>query len=90
LKARSCPIYKNTASANPYKPGTKQYQDYQTGLDVAKKAGRDCDKMDTCGGPDLLGKYVKGVLHLDDEQYCSGYETSLTLARNGFLTYATK
>jgi hypothetical protein len=30
---------------NPYKPGTKQYDDYQAGLDDAMKAGRDCDKM---------------------------------------------
>jgi hypothetical protein len=70
----------NTASANPYKPGTKHYQDYQTGLEDAKKAGRDCDKMDTCGGPDLLGKYIKGVLHLNDKQYCG----------NGFGVYSTK
>ena len=34
------------------------------------KAGRDCDRMDTCGGSNLLGTYVKGVLYLDDKQYC--------------------
>lgn len=70
----------NTASANPYKPGSKQYQDYQAGLDAAKKAGRDCDKMDTCGGPDLLGNTVNGVLHLNDEQYCG----------NGFGVHSSK
>jgi hypothetical protein len=70
----------NTAAANPYKPGTKQYQNYQSGLKDAKKAGRDCDKMDTCGGPDLLGNYVNGVLHLSDKQYCG----------NGFGVYSTK
>ncbi|MGC1931364.1 MAG: FxLYD domain-containing protein [Candidatus Nitrosopolaris sp.] len=70
----------NTAAGNPYKPGTKQYQSYQAGLDDAKKAGRDCDKIDTCGGPDLLGNYVNGVLHLNDEQYCG----------NGFGVYSSK
>jgi hypothetical protein len=70
----------NTASGNPYKPGTKQYQNYQAGLRAAKKAGRDCDKMDTCGGPDLLGNYVNGALHLSDKQYCG----------NGFGVYSTK
>lgn len=70
----------NTASANPYKPGTKQYENYQKGLDDAKKAGRDCDKMDTCGGPDLLGNTVKGVLHLNDQQYCG----------NGFGVHSSK
>ena len=54
----------NIAAGNPYKPGTKQYDDYQAGLDDAMKAGRDCDKMDTCGGPDLLGNYVNGGLHM--------------------------
>jgi hypothetical protein len=39
----------NIAAGNPYKPGTKQFDDYQAGLDDAMKAGRDCDKMDTCG-----------------------------------------
>ena len=34
--------------------------------------------MDTCGGPDLLGTYVKGVLYLDDKQYCG----------NGFGVYS--
>ncbi|MGB6671282.1 MAG: FxLYD domain-containing protein [Candidatus Nitrosopolaris sp.] len=68
----------NIAAGNPYKPGTKQYDDYQAGLDDAMKAGRDCDKMDTCGGPNLLGNYVKGVLHLDDKQYCG----------NGFGVYS--
>jgi hypothetical protein len=68
----------NIAAGNPYKPGTKQYDDYQAGLDDAMKAGRDCDKMDTCGGPDLLGNYVNGVLHLDDKQYCG----------NGFGVYS--
>jgi hypothetical protein len=70
----------NTAAGNPYKPGTKQYQNYQSGLKDAKKAGRDCDKMDTCGGPDLLGNYVNGALHLSDKQYCG----------NGFGVYSTK
>src|SRR5215469_1485244 len=70
----------NTAAGNPYKPGTKQYQNYQSGLKDAKKAGRDCDKMDTCGGPDLLGNYINGVLHLSDKQYCG----------NGFGVYSTK
>jgi hypothetical protein len=70
----------NTAAANPYKPGTKQYQNYQSGLKDAKKAGRDCDKMDTCGGPDLLGNYVNGVLHLSDKQYCG----------NGFGVHSNK
>ena len=70
----------NTAAGDPYKPGTKQYQNYQAGLEDAKKAGRDCDKMDTCGGPDLLGNYVNGVLHLSDKQYCG----------NGFGVYSTK
>lgn len=70
----------NTASGNPYKLGTKEYQNYQAGLKDAKKAGRDCDKMDTCGGPDLLGNYVKGELHLSDKQYCG----------NGFGVYSTK
>jgi hypothetical protein len=68
----------NIAAGNPYKPGTKQYADYQAGLYDAMKAGRDCDKMDTCGGPDLLGNYVNGVLHLDDKQYCG----------NGFGVYS--
>jgi hypothetical protein len=68
----------NIAAGNPYKPGTKQYDDYQAGLDDATKAGRDCDLMDTCGGPDLLGTYIKGVLHLDDKQYCA----------NGFGVYS--
>jgi hypothetical protein len=44
------------------------------------RAGRDCDKMDTCGGPDLLGTYVKGVLYLDDKQYCD----------NGFGVYSNE
>ena len=70
----------NTAAGNPYKPGTKQYQNYQSGLKDAKKAGRDCDKLDTCGGPDLLGNYVNGALHLSDKQYCG----------NGFGVYSTK
>ena len=70
----------NTASDNPYKPGTKQYQNYQVGLKDAKKAGRDCDKMDTCGGPDLLGNDVNGALHLSDKQYCG----------NGFGVYSAK
>ena len=70
----------NTAAGNPYKPGTKQYQNYQSGLKDAKKAGRDCDKMDTCGGPDLLGNNVNGTLHLSDKQYCG----------NGFGVYSTK
>lgn len=70
----------NTASGNPYKPGTKQYQNYQSGLKDAKKAGRDCDKMDTCGGPDLLGNYINGALHLSDKQYCG----------NGFGVHSTK
>jgi hypothetical protein len=70
----------NTAAGNPYKPGTKQYQNYQAGLRAAKKAGRDCDKMDTCGGPDLLGNYVNGALHLSDKQYCG----------NGFGVYSSK
>jgi hypothetical protein len=70
----------NTAASNPYKSGTKQYQNYQSGLKDAKKAGRDCDKMDTCGGPDLLGNYVNGVLHLSDKQYCG----------NGFGVHSTK
>jgi len=70
----------NTAAGNPYKIGTKQYQNYQSGLKDAKKAGRDCDKMDTCGGPDLLGNYIKGVLHLSDKQCCG----------NGFGVYSTK
>jgi len=69
----------NIAAGNPYKPGTKQYDDYQAGLDDATKAGRDCDKMDTCGGPDLLGNYVNGVLHLDNKQYCG----------NGFGVYSS-
>src|SRR6266487_5441130 len=68
----------NIAAGNPYKPGTKQSDDYQAGLDDATKAGRDCDLMDTCGGPDLLGTYVKGVLYLDDKQYCG----------NGFGVYS--
>ncbi|MDQ6862234.1 MAG: hypothetical protein M3044_00270 [Thermoproteota archaeon] len=68
----------NIAAGNPYKPGTKQYDDYQAGLDDATKACRDCDNMDTCGGPDLLGAYVKGVLYLDDKQYCG----------NGFGVYS--
>jgi hypothetical protein len=70
----------NTAAGNPYKPGTKQYQNYQSGLKDAKKAGRNCDKMDTCGGPDLLGNNVNGALHLSDEQYCG----------NGFGVYSSK
>jgi hypothetical protein len=70
----------NTAAGNPYEPGTKQYQNYQSGLKDAKKADRNCDKMDTCGGPDLLGNYVKGALHLSDKQYCG----------NGFGVYSTK
>ncbi|PWU81357.1 MAG: hypothetical protein DLM72_07560 [Candidatus Nitrosopolaris wilkensis] len=70
----------NIAAGNPYKPGTKQYDDYQAGLDDAMKAGRDCDKMDTCGGPDLLGTYVKGILYLDDKQYCG----------NGFGVYSNE
>ena len=70
----------NIAAGNPYKPGTKQFDDYQAGLDDAMKAGRDCDKMDTCGGPNLLGKYVNGVLHLDDKQYCG----------NGFGVYSNE
>ena len=70
----------NIAAGNPYKPGTKQYDDYQAGLDDAMKAGRDCDKMDTCGGPDLLGTYVNGVLYLDDKQYCG----------NGFGVYSNE
>jgi hypothetical protein len=70
----------NIAAGNPYKPGTKQYDDYQAGLDDAMKAGRDCDKMDTCGGPDLLGTYVNGILHLDDKQYCG----------NGFGVYSNE
>ena len=70
----------NTAAGNPYKPGTNEYQNYQAGLDDAKKAGRDCDKMDTCGGPNLLGNYVNGALHLGDEQYCG----------NGFGVYSSK
>jgi hypothetical protein len=70
----------NTAAGNPYKPGTKQYQNYQSGLKDAKKAGRDCDKMDTCGGPDLLGNYINGALHLSDKQFCG----------NGFGVYSTK
>jgi hypothetical protein len=69
----------NIAAGNPYKPGTKQYEDYQAGLNDATKAGRNCDKMDTCGGPDLLGTYVKGVLYLDDKQYCG----------NGFGVYSS-
>jgi hypothetical protein len=68
----------NTAAGNPYKPGTRQFDDYQAGLDDAMKAGRDCDKMDTCGGPDLLGNWVNGVLHLSGEQYCG----------NGFGVYS--
>jgi hypothetical protein len=68
----------NIAAGNPYKPGTKQYDDYQAGLNDATKAGRDCDKMDTCGGPDLLGTYVKGVLYLESKQYCG----------NGFGVYS--
>ncbi|PWU82437.1 MAG: hypothetical protein DLM72_01920 [Candidatus Nitrosopolaris wilkensis] len=68
----------NIAAGNPYKPGTKQFDDYQAGLNDAMKAGRDCDKMDTCGGPDLLGSYVKGILNLDDKQYCG----------NGFGVYS--
>ena len=70
----------NIAAGNPYKPVTKQYDDYQAGLNDATKAGRDCDKMDTCGGPDFLGTYVKGVLYLDDKQYCG----------NGFGVYSSK
>jgi len=70
----------NIAAGNPYKPGTKQFDDYQAGLDDAMKAGRDCDKMDTCGGPDLLGNYVNGVLHLDNKQYCG----------NGFGVYSNE
>ena len=70
----------NIAAGNPYKPGTKQFDDYQTGLDDAMKAGRDCDKMDTCGGPNLLGTYVNGILHLDDKQYCG----------NGFGVYSNE
>ncbi|HYA83984.1 MAG TPA: hypothetical protein VEH06_11125, partial [Candidatus Bathyarchaeia archaeon] len=70
----------NTAAGNPYKPGTKQYQNYQAGLKDAKKAGRDCDKMDTCGGPDLLGNYLNGALHLSNKQYCG----------NGFGVYSIK
>jgi len=68
----------NIAAGNPYKPETKQFDDYQAGLDDATKAGRDCDRMDTCGGPDLLGNYVNGVLHLDNKQYCG----------NGFGVYS--
>jgi hypothetical protein len=78
----------NTAAGNPYKPGTKQYQNYQSGLKDAKKAGRDCDKMDTCGGPDLLGNNVNGTLHLSDKQYCGNgfgvYSTKLCKFREGF------
>jgi hypothetical protein len=78
----------NTAAGNPYKPGTKQYQNYQSGLKDAKKAGRDCDKMDTCGGPDLLGNNVNGALHLSDKQYCGNgfgvYSTKLCKFRDGF------
>jgi hypothetical protein len=49
------------------------------GLDDATKAGRDRNKMDTCGGPDLLGKYVNDVLHFNDnKQYCG----------NGFGVYS--
>jgi hypothetical protein len=70
----------NIAAGNPYKPGTKQFDDYQAGLDDAMKAGRDCDKMDTCGGPNLLGNYVNGVLHLDNKQYCG----------NGFGVYSNE
>jgi hypothetical protein len=70
----------NIAAGNPYKPGTKQYDDYQAGLDDAMKAGRDCDKMDTCGGPNLLGNYVNGVLQLDNKQYCG----------NGFGVYSNE
>ncbi|PWU82633.1 MAG: hypothetical protein DLM72_00730 [Candidatus Nitrosopolaris wilkensis] len=77
----------NVAAGNPYKPGTKQYDDYQAGLDDAMKAGRDCDKMDTCGGPDLLGNYVNGVLHLDNKQYCGNgfgvYSNTLCSFQNG-------
>ena len=69
----------NTAAGNPYKPGTKQFDNYQAGLDDAAKAGRDCDTMDTCGGPNLLGTYVKGILYLDDKQYCG----------NGFGVYSS-
>jgi hypothetical protein len=69
----------NTAAGNPYKPGTRQFDDYQAGLEDAMKAGRDCDSMDTCGGPNLLGTYVKGILHLDDKQYCG----------NGFGVYSS-
>jgi len=68
----------NIAAGNPYKPGTKQYDDYHAGLDDPMKAGRDCDKMDTGGGPYLLGNYVNGELHLDDKQYCG----------NGFGVYS--
>ena len=68
----------NIAAGNPYKPGTKQFDDYQAGLEDAMKAGRDCDRMDTCGGPNLLGTYVNGILHLDDKQYCG----------NGFGVYS--
>jgi hypothetical protein len=70
----------NIAAGNPYKTGTKQFDDYQAGLDDAMKAGRDCDKMDTCGGPNLLGNYVNGVLHLDVKQYCG----------NGFGVYSNE
>jgi len=77
----------NIAAGNPYKPGTKQFDDYQAGLDDAMKAGRDCDKMDTCGGPDLLGNYVNGVLHLDNKQYCGNgfgvYSNTLCSFQNG-------
>ena len=70
----------NIAAGNPYKPGTKQFDYYQAGLDDAMKAGRDCDKMDTCGGPNLLGNYVNGLLHLDNKQYCG----------NGFGVYSNE
>jgi hypothetical protein len=77
----------NIAAGNPYKSGTKQFDDYQAGLDDAMKAGRDCDKMDTCGGPNLLGNYVNGVLHLDDKQYCGNgfgvYSNELCSFQNG-------
>ncbi len=70
----------NTASGNPYLPGTTKYKNYQAGLDDAAKAGRDCDTMDTCSGPNLLGNWINGVLHLDDKQYCG----------NGFGLYSDK
>ena len=67
-------------TGNPYQTRNKQYDDYQAGLDDAMKAGKACDKMDTCGGPNLLGNYVNGVLHLDNKQYCG----------NGFGVYSNE